>query len=188
MPESNLHSAFAQRVFNGLDNLLQSLDVGDPGVERLVSFIHTTGTANIEKQGAFTYQPDFAFRRFDAPFPSLVGEVSCSETREHVVDKADYYIRLTNQEINTILVFDLEYPQMTKGWIGVLVAVNGSVYWEKDFELFFDESHKEHPRGEIDLYISDFVGSGGLPAAFCRHKTTKSKPSVSRFVVYAPRQ
>jgi hypothetical protein len=103
-----------------------------------------------------------------------------------VVDKANDYIRLTNKEINTVLVFDLEYPQMTKGWVGLLVAVNGSVYWEKDFELFFDESRKEHPRGKIDLYISDFIGSGGLPAAFCRHNT-KSKPSVSRFDIDAPR-
>jgi hypothetical protein len=76
MPESNFHNVFAHRVSSGLDRLLQFLDVGDAGVERLISFIHTTGTATIKKEGGFTYQPDFAFHRPGAPFASLVGEVS----------------------------------------------------------------------------------------------------------------
>jgi hypothetical protein len=75
MPESNFHNAFAHHVHSGIENLLlQSL--GDAGVERVVSFIHTTSTTTIKKERGFTYQPDFAFHLPGAPFASLVGEVS----------------------------------------------------------------------------------------------------------------
>ncbi|KAK4157050.1 hypothetical protein C8A00DRAFT_40532 [Chaetomidium leptoderma] len=95
-----------------------------------------------------------------------------SESRHHVERKAHQYINSSDGKIRVVLVLDLQYPDPKKAWVSLLVADDSSSDWVQRSELFYDESGQQ-PVGQVDLYLSDFLGLASLPAAFCRPSATE---------------
>jgi hypothetical protein len=51
-----------------------------------------------------------------------------------------------------------------------------------DYDVYHDDDRDEQPVGQVDLYLSDFVGSAGLPPAYCR-PSTDDAAGITRFVI-----
>jgi hypothetical protein len=102
--------------------------------------------------------------------------------------KARQYIDLSDGKIQAVLVLDLEYPDPKKAWVSLLVADGPSSSWVKVHELFYDDALElnQQPVGQVDLYLSDFLGFTGLPAAACRPSTAESETGITRFIVLLP--
>ena len=96
--------------------------------------------------------------------------------------KARQYINLSDGKIQAVLILDLEYPHLTKAWVS-LWAVNGPPdHLIQDHVLYFDDSlNDQQPVGQVDLYLSDFVGSAGLPAVYCRPSAAELDAGITRF-------
>ncbi len=82
--------------------------------------------------------------------------------------------------IRVALILDVEYPTMDKAFVSLLTADGPS----SGFNLFYDNDRPQdqQPVGQVDLYLSDFVGSASVPAAFCRPSTAELASGVARFV------
>jgi len=77
------------------------------------------------------------------------------------------------------IVLDAEYEGLGKARVS-LVAADGNgdngdtgangFHWEKRGEVFHsdDDTEEQHISGELGFYLSDFLGTAGLPAAYCR--------------------
>jgi hypothetical protein len=88
------------------------------------------------------------------------------------------YIQKGGGMIRAVLILNAEYPELTKATVGLLVADDdGGSHWERYFEVVHDDRLHQQPSGEIELYLSDFLGPESLPAEFCRPPA-----GVSRFV------
>lgn len=68
---------------------------------------------------------------------------------------------------------------MKKAWVSLLTADG----WLPDHEVYHDDNLDQQPRGKIDLYLSDFVGSAGLPPAYCRPSPAKLAAGITRFAI-----
>ena len=95
------------------------------------------------------------------------------------------YIGSSDGRIRAALVFDLEYPNTKKAWVSLLVADASSSRWVHDFDLFYDDDLVQQPVGQVDLYLSDFVGFVGVPAEFCRPSKADLDAGISRFVFFS---
>ncbi|KAK4095954.1 hypothetical protein N658DRAFT_511624 [Parathielavia hyrcaniae] len=122
----------------------------DPMIRTLLRSIDEPGTANIESDGKLLKQAD-------------------SEPRQYVERKARQYIDSSDGKIRVVLILDLQYPDMKKAWVSLLAADG----WLPRHELYHDDNLDQQPVGQIDLYLSDFVGSAGLPPAYCRPSTVE---------------
>ncbi len=96
-------------------------------------------------------------------------------------EKAREYIELSDGKIRAVLVVDLQYEGMTKAWISLLAADDSSSRWVEHSQLFHDDMLDQQPDGQVDLYLSDFLGSAGLAAAFCRPSAVELAAGVFRF-------
>lgn len=90
-------------------------------------------------------------------------------------DKACQYTDMSDGNIRAALVLDLQYPGIKKAQVGLRVAGNCSNYWIQRHELFYDDDIVQQPRGQVDLYLSDFVGELGLPRDLCRPSRTAAR-------------
>ncbi|KAK4034167.1 hypothetical protein C8A01DRAFT_49404 [Parachaetomium inaequale] len=52
--------------------------------------------------------------------------------------------------------------------------------WVQHSELFYDDGLDQQPVGQVDLYLSDFVGLAGVPTACCRPSSAELAAGVSR--------
>jgi hypothetical protein len=101
-----------------------------------------------------------------------------------VEEKARQYIELSDGKIRAVIILDLQYKGMKQAWVSLLVADDSSARWVQHSQLFHDDNLDQQPDGHIGLYISDFLGSAGLPVVFCRPSTAELATGVSRFVLY----
>ncbi len=68
---------------------------------------------------------------------------------------------------------------MKKAWVNLLAADDSSSSWV----LFHDDDLDQQPAGQVDLYLSDFLGLvPGIPAALCRPSTAEVASGIARFV------
>lgn len=86
--------------------------------------------------------------------------------------KAEQYTDMSEGKIRAVLILDLDYPDIKKAWVSLRVAGNPSAYWVQRCELFYDDDLVQQPRGQVNLYLSDFVGEVGLPTDLCRPSHT----------------
>jgi hypothetical protein len=97
--------------------------------------------------------------------------------------KARQYIDSSDGKIQAVLILDLQYPGLKKAWVSLRVEDDPSSHWIQHHELFHDDALDQQPVGQIDLYLSDLVGFGGLPAASCRPSAAELAAGITRFVV-----
>jgi hypothetical protein len=75
------------------------------------------------------------------------------------------------------IILDAEYEGLGKARVSLVAADgnddNGDIsangfHWEKRGEVFHsdDDTEDQHISGEIGFYLSDFLGTAGLPAAY----------------------
>jgi hypothetical protein len=97
--------------------------------------------------------------------------------------KARQYIDSSDGKIQAVFILDLQYPGMKKAWVSLLVWDDTSGHWIQHHGLFHDDALDQQPVGQVDLYLSDFVGLAGLPTASCRPSTAELTAGITRFVV-----
>lgn len=89
-------------------------------------------------------------------------------------------------KIRAVLLFDLDYPEMKRASVSLLVADASASRWVHYFDPFYDDDLVEQPVGQVNLYLSDFIDFTGLPAESClefhRPSKTDLDAGVSRFV------
>lgn len=100
--------------------------------------------------------------------------------------KARQYIDSSDGKIQAVLNIDLQYPGLKKAWVSLRVGDDLSSRWIQHHELFHDDALEQQPVGQVDLYLSDFVGRAGVPTAYCRPSTAELAVGVTRFVVLLP--
>ncbi|KAK4141193.1 uncharacterized protein C8A04DRAFT_39325 [Dichotomopilus funicola] len=140
-------------------------------VVQLIDSVVDRGTTNVKFGCKLWKQPDVAFGRVDSDsLPPLVCE-----------EKAHDYINLSDNNIQAVLILDLEYPDATKAWVSLLVS-NGSRlnHFVHGHVLFYDDELDQQPAGRVVLYLSDFVGLAGLPAAYCRPSAAELDAGIMR--------
>ena len=93
--------------------------------------------------------------------------------------KARQYRDCSDGKIQAVLILDLQYPGMRKAWVSLLTADG----WLPDHELYYDDNLDQQPGSKVDLYLSDFVGSAGLPPAYCRPSTAELAAGITRFAI-----
>ena len=77
---------------------------------------------------------------------------------------------------------------MKKAWVSLLAADDSSSSWVQHSDLFYDNDLDQQPAGQVDLYLSDFVGlAPGMPAALCRPSTAEVAAGITRFVLLCVR-
>ncbi|EAQ85494.1 predicted protein [Chaetomium globosum CBS 148.51] len=151
-------SPFHYQVQAGLrDHLKASLgklyaDTKDPAIRNLIRLVEEQGTARIGVDGKLLKQAD-------------------SESRQRVESKARQYIDSLDDKIQAVLILDLQYPRYEEG------LADG---WPLQHDLYHDDDLDQQPDGQVDLYLSDFVGSAGLPPAYCRPSTAELAAGITR--------
>ncbi|KAH6614503.1 hypothetical protein B0J18DRAFT_403984 [Chaetomium sp. MPI-SDFR-AT-0129] len=156
-------SPFHYQVHAGLrDDLKASIkksiaQTKDPAIRELIGLVVEQGTADIRVDGKLFKQAD-------------------SESRPHVERKADQYIDASDNKIQVVLILKLQYRGMKKAWVSLLTADG----WLLQHDLCHDDDLDRQPDGQVELYLSDFIGSTGLPPAYCRPSTTESATGITR--------
>ncbi|KAL2129246.1 hypothetical protein VTI74DRAFT_8015 [Chaetomium olivicolor] len=69
---------------------------------------------------------------------------------------------------------------MKKAWVSLLAAEDSSSRWIQYHEVYHDDSLEQQPAGQVDIYLSDFVGRAGVPAAYCRPSTAEPIAGTTR--------
>ncbi|KAK4044652.1 hypothetical protein C8A01DRAFT_42560 [Parachaetomium inaequale] len=145
---------------NSLAKLLVATD--DTEIRRLIRRATEQGSVPVEYENKLYKQAD-------------------SEPRQYVERKVRQYIDLSDGKIRLAVVVDLQYSDVKKGWISLLAADDSDSirHWVQHSDLFHDDDLVQ-PVGQVDFYLSDFVGLAGVPAAFCRPSTAEVAAGVSR--------
>ncbi|KAH6640621.1 hypothetical protein F5144DRAFT_609588 [Chaetomium tenue] len=146
---------------------------------RAIQSVIPQGTTDIKYEAKLWKQPDVSFGVVHT-LPSLVCEVSWSETRQHAESKARDYIGLSDGKIQAVLIIDLEYPDLTKAWFSLLVSNGRPDHWVCNNILYHDDNLDQQPAGQVGLYLSDFVGFAGLPASYCRPSAAELDAGITR--------
>lgn len=90
---------------------------------------------------------------------------------------------MSDGQIQLVLIVDIQYPDMKKASFSVMMAGDPGSDWVQHSEIFYDDGNfLQSPDGQVDLYLSDFLGQTGLPAALCRPSATELATGISRFV------
>lgn len=73
--------------------------------------------------------PNFQFNWEDVVSPTIVGEVAFSQESKNVEEKMKEYRRITQENINLIIVFDVECPKGERRvqWANLDDALNGKI-------------------------------------------------------------
>ncbi|KAK4237598.1 hypothetical protein C8A03DRAFT_44569 [Achaetomium macrosporum] len=137
----------------------------DPAIRRLIRSAEEHGTISIKYEKKLFKQADVSFGR--------------SEPRPHVERKARQYIESSDGKIQAVLILDLQYPSMKKAWVSLLAA-DSSSRWIQHHEVYHDDNIDHQPVGQVDIYLSDFIGFAGLPAAYCRPSTAELAAGITR--------
>jgi hypothetical protein len=184
MGESRFHAGVQEEIKQYILNGIQvaASTVKDKKLRKLLLSSKSLAAATIRHKKKLFNQPDFSFIQPGALFPSLVGEIAFGQTSDNVEKKARRYIRKSDGNIQAVIVVDVEYPSMRKGWVSLRVADGASGSWVQHRQLLFDDDTNERPDGQLELYISDIVGLACSPAAFCRPLTATTDSRASRFV------
>ncbi|EAQ85237.1 predicted protein [Chaetomium globosum CBS 148.51] len=82
--------------------------------------------------------------------------------------------------IQAVLILKLQYPGLQKAWVSLRVADNSSGYWSQYHQVYYDDGLDQQPVGQVDLYLSHFVGGTGLPALYCRPSVAESLAGITR--------
>ncbi|KAK3364055.1 hypothetical protein B0T25DRAFT_418392, partial [Lasiosphaeria hispida] len=102
-----------------------------------------------------------------------------SESWPKVEKKAKDYIRQSDGEIRVVFIINAHYPHLKKATVSLLVADGGGgFHWNLNREVIHDDRLHHQPSGEVNFYLSDFLGSEGLPINFCRPPTGISRSNV----------
>ncbi|KAK4155045.1 hypothetical protein C8A00DRAFT_42278 [Chaetomidium leptoderma] len=143
-----------------LAELLVATD--DTQISQLIRSIWERGTADIKYENKLCKQADVSFGQAE--------------------EKACRYIDLSDGKIRVVLILELQYSGMKKAWVNLLVADESSSCRVPRFELLHDDDLglDQQPDGQVDLYLSDFLGLASLPVAFCRPSTAELATGVSR--------
>lgn len=105
--------------------------------------------------------------------------------------KAEWYLSATGGQASLAIILDVEYEGLSRARVSLLAADNNDgdgdisaagVRWEQRGETFHsdDDMEEQHVGSQIGFYLSDFLGSAGLPAAYCRPPA-----GISRFVSFS---
>ncbi|KAH6848104.1 hypothetical protein B0I37DRAFT_446234 [Chaetomium sp. MPI-CAGE-AT-0009] len=143
-----------------LQNCLNELaaDIHNPETRQLTRRIWARNISIIQYEGNICKQADLSFER-----------------------KARQYIDMSDGQIGAVLILDLQYPDLAGASVSLLVAdESGYSNWVQNSQLFYDDDLAQQPNGQLDLYISDFRGYTGLPAALCRPLAREVAAGVSR--------
>jgi hypothetical protein len=97
--------------------------------------------------------------------------------------KARQYTDLSDGKIQAVLILDLQYPGIKKAWVSLLVEGDSSSDWIQHHELYHDDDLDQQPIGQVDLYLSDFIGLAGSPPAYCRPSAAELAAGITRFAV-----
>ncbi|OIW22105.1 hypothetical protein CONLIGDRAFT_557427, partial [Coniochaeta ligniaria NRRL 30616] len=130
------------------------------------------GTASIHQDGRILRQADCSFGH--------------AESRKHVEEKAVEYISCTQGDIQAVLILDLKYPKANMAFVSLYVpdASPGNVAggrWVLRRDVFYGgDGLSEQPDGQVDLYLSDFLGHTGLPTALCRPSGADLDAGITR--------
>jgi hypothetical protein len=90
---------------------------------------------------------------------------------------------MSDGQIRLVLIVDIQYPDKMNASVSLLVADDSGSNWVQHSEIFYHRDiYQQQPNGQVDLYMSDFRGHGGLPAALCRPSATEIAAGISRFV------
>lgn len=93
--------------------------------------------------------------------------------------KARQYIDSSDGKIRLVLILKLQYPGMKKAWVSLL----GADGWIQHHELYYDDNLDQQPVGQVDIYLSDFIGFAGLPPAYCRPSAAELAAGITRFAI-----
>jgi len=158
-----------------------ALTTSDEAVREAANKIITIGTAAIKVKGKLWNQPDVSFASLgDTTEATVVFEVAWSQSQQDVEDKAENYINGSNGKIQAVVILDALYPDLEEAVVSLLVAAHDDGFrWEQRRQVIHSD-HLEQPDGVVGLYLSDFCGPSGLPAAYCRPPA-----GVSRFVFHS---
>lgn len=78
-------------------------------------------------------------------------------------------MNLSDNKIRVVLILKLQYPSLKKAWVSLLTADG----WLLHHDLYHDDGLDRQPDGQVNLYLSDLVGSDGLPPVYCRPQTLR---------------
>ncbi|KAK3364371.1 hypothetical protein B0T25DRAFT_443701, partial [Lasiosphaeria hispida] len=158
--ETKSHSLIGWMVTSILDKGIQraALDINNVAIQKMVKWITCFNTAAIRYKGKLFKLPDG------------------SESWPKVEKKAKDYIRQSNGEICVVFIINAHYPHLKKATVSLLVADGGGgFHWNLSREVIHDDRLQHQPSGEVNFYLSDFLGSEGLPINFCRPPTGISR-------------
>jgi hypothetical protein len=97
--------------------------------------------------------------------------------------KVAQYIECAEGDIQAAIILDVQYPKANRAKVALRVADGTTTgTWVRYFDTIYDDNLTEQPEGEVGLYLSDFIGPAGLPAAFCRPSAAETAADVQRFV------
>ncbi|KAK3307709.1 uncharacterized protein B0T15DRAFT_502176 [Chaetomium strumarium] len=166
--ESPLHYQVQTGLRDYLKASLMKLLVAteDTTIRDLIRSTKEQGTASIKYENKLFKQADVSFGQ--------------SEKFQHAERKARQYIDSSDGKIRAVLILDLHYPDMKKAWVSLLTADDSASHWILYHELYHDDDLDQQPMGQVDLYLSDFVGLAGLPAAYCRPFTAELAAGIKR--------
>ncbi|KAK4098442.1 hypothetical protein N658DRAFT_518049 [Parathielavia hyrcaniae] len=170
MKESPFHYQVQAGLRDHLKDCLAKLLVTTDNTEirQLIQSAKEQGTASIEYEDKLCKQADVSFGQAGT-LPSLVCE-----------RKARQYIDSSDGNIRAVLILDLQYPGMKKAWVSLLAADDSPSHWILHHELYHDDDLDQQPVGQVDLYLSDFVGLAGLSVDYCRPSTAELAAGITR--------
>ncbi|KAK4151054.1 hypothetical protein C8A00DRAFT_45679 [Chaetomidium leptoderma] len=151
-------------INNQLAELLATTD--DPPIRQLIRSINESGTFLEKYDGKLCKQADVSFGLV-GPLPSLVCE-------------AHQYLDSSDGQIRAVLILHLQYPSMKKAWVSLLAADGSSRDQDLHFGLYHDDDLDQQPVGQVELYLSDFLGLAVLPAYLCRPSTDELAVGITR--------
>jgi hypothetical protein len=189
MMETKLHYLCQEGFENDIEIGLGRFVVAIPDAtihDYIMKTILNLGTSPIEKEGKIRKQPDISLGSLHDELPSFACEVSYSESRSHVERKMVQYIEAAEGEIRAVAAFKIQYPGAK--WVTVSLRVaDGTTTgaWMQHFDTIYDEKLPRQPDGQLDLYISDFIGAAQLPTDFCRPSAAELAAGVVRSVFFS---
>ncbi|KAK0711800.1 hypothetical protein B0H67DRAFT_586331 [Lasiosphaeris hirsuta] len=150
----------------------------DEAVREVANKIIAISTADIKVKGELWNQPDASFALLGDAEPTFIVEVAWSQSQQDVEDKAENYIRGTHGKVQVVIVLNVLYPDLEEAVVSLLVATHDDGFrWEQRRKVIHSD-HLEQPDGVVGLYLSDFCGPAGLPAAYCRPPAGVSRNPV----------
>ncbi|KAK1962505.1 hypothetical protein LY78DRAFT_672522 [Colletotrichum sublineola] len=154
-------------------------------LSRRLRRVQSNGSVKVESRGRLRSEPDNQFIDRDASSsatPPFVVEVAYSQSLERAIDKANLYVQRTKGLIRTVLIVEVQYPQVS--WVRLHLFAAGRagvdlVTFEAQRLTLFDDTvqvTEAEPNAESEstaplrLFASDFLSmdSHDIPASLRR--------------------